>query len=532
MTAGLSAIAEPAIAPSHVRASEGDNRLAIAQLAIPTSLRPSEVRRHLPEYLANCAAADRRVCCTIFDDSPDPAARAAYREVLREARRTSRLELRYAGVEQKLKFVKRVIDSRRVPADVVKTALFDLDACGLTTLGANLNAILLATAGEPVVVVDDDTSCRVGRMTTGPRPGRETAPADDVLVRPWTPGGEFELCDVWSFESRDAALDAVTFEDRDYLALHERALSGGPSSERVIASLHGLAGDCGWGTPAAWLFLSQPAFARLTASADRYQAACVSREIVKHVERPTLTNRLDNFMSTFMGLDNRALLPPFKPVGRGSDLAFGHLLSTCHPDAWLLTMPCVLPHAPPETRRFSPGEIGRSASGTSLSSLFAALLRAWIPSAPRPARALPAPPSSSDAIAEWTLAAIGSAFEDLAALPHAAFVARVHEHAHADANVMGQRLDARLAAMRGHDGPWTEDLRASRDRLARASSDPAYALPLDLRQRRGEDEAWQVLRRLLARYGRLLQWWPALRDEARRLRAAGHPLSEGVTDAW
>ena len=51
-------------------------------------------------------------------------------------------------------------------------------------------------------------------------------------------------------------------------------------------------------------------------------------------------------MTTFFGLDNRVLLPPFFPVQRNSDGIFGLMLqkSTWHGTAFL---PSVLLHAPP-----------------------------------------------------------------------------------------------------------------------------------------------------------------------------------------
>jgi len=52
------------------------------------------------------------------------------------------------------------------------------------------------------------------------------------------------------------------------------------------------------------------------------------------------------------GLDNRELLPPFPPVGRWEDGAFGLMLSKCFPNHYAVYFPWVVIHAPLETRAY------------------------------------------------------------------------------------------------------------------------------------------------------------------------------------
>ena len=50
-------------------------------------------------------------------------------------------------------------------------------------------------------------------------------------------------------------------------------------------------------------------------------------------------------------------------------------------------------------------------------------------------------------------------------------------------------------------------------------TEPDYIVPVDLRERFGDQGALPAFQRLISHFGRLLQCWPALVEAARDLRA-------------
>ena len=62
-------------------------------------------------------------------------------------------------------------------------------------------------------------------------------------------------------------------------------------------------------------------------------------------------------MTTFLGIDNRHLLPPFFPVQRNSDGIFGHMLRKCVDGSHVAFLPWILLHAPEPPRSFTPDDL-------------------------------------------------------------------------------------------------------------------------------------------------------------------------------
>ena len=94
----------------------------------------------------------------VLDDSSTRQAREKCRVVVWDLSSQYHRTILYAGFEEKIVYAKRLMDMARVPADSVKFAMFGAGIGG-TSVGANRNAMLLHTAGELGVCVDDDILC-------------------------------------------------------------------------------------------------------------------------------------------------------------------------------------------------------------------------------------------------------------------------------------------------------------------------------------------------------------------------------------
>jgi hypothetical protein len=226
----------------------------------------------------------------------------------------------------------------------------------------------------------------------------------------------------------------------------------------------------------------------LVGSESAYRAALATRRVIRAATRPTVCDA-GVCMGLNLGLDLRRPLPPFLPVQRNEDGAFGALVSACCPDAFFGFLPWLVPHEPPGGRAGAPEDLLCGAAGIHTSHAVQLLLQAHAP------RGLPA---------------AGAALADLAALPPAGFAEAVRLPALAAAAGLASHLAGLLKKYRGRPGYWAADVRRVLEVIRRRVAEPDYTMPEDLAQAFGPERATEALRGVVGRFGRLLQIWPAV----------------------
>jgi hypothetical protein len=454
----------------------------------------------------------------------------------------------YAGLEEKILFAKKIINYGGFPPQVVKFALFDTEKSGLNSIGANRNSLLLQSVGDAILDVENDTLCRIA-----PAPGRKELLSLMAKVAPfesWLTSDSEQAfrpisfpCEMWFYPSREAALRTAEVFDTDLLAMHERLLGKDLSScllryserddpdpneaddrfirgleanpGRIMVTLNGLYGDSGWGTPSDYLFLIGDSFKRLISSEAEYRLACTSREVLRAVDRVVITDRSDNMQTTFFGLDNRHLAPPYLPVSRGADYIYGMTLSRCFDDCYFAHLPWMLFHQPVEFRSFWPGEVVRSASGIDFNILVSTLINQC--------EFGPSKKSGGE-----KLRRLGQFFESLGALPPRELEeyirAQITRRASLIISALMNRLDEYGEALEF----WATDVRQYIGILRQSIVKEEYSLPLEILYGRSVPEARDLIRRLIRNFGKLLSEWPDIVEAARSLRAQGHSLARPI----
>jgi hypothetical protein len=495
--------------------------VTIDTIAVVTARRAPALARCITSYGHHAARFARRPSFLVSDDSLSPRDREACVAGARKAAANCGAEVVYVGAIEKLEILRGMVATGAVPPDIIAFAFSDAEQVGRNTNGANRNLLLWLTHGSSLYVVDDDTICDTYRPSGASDVVRVVRGAADERRDPsevWPLGSDGERDD----ERREGMCRAQAI---DVLGEHERWLGKriaiktrvhpalaptpvGPPA-RVAVTTNGLIGDCGWGSPAEYLFLRDASRDRLTKSDAAYRASVTSRQIVRAVRQPVLSERVDDFMSTFLAIDNRLVLPPFMPVCRGTGRVFARLVSLCRP-GWFAHLPFVLRHEPVERRRFPPGEICRSAAGIDLSRLVCCLLDTL----PRAHHTDPAARLMHYGRALTSVASQGVAgFRELAVDCVRSALART-----ADA------LEARADAETDHLSLCRRDTLAYAASLRRTIARPDVHIPLDLRSGRSLDDAEAVTRRLVFRFGRLLACWPDVLD----LRAHSHLEPRGL----
>ena len=133
-----------------------DERDGISAIGIPTRNRVGSVLAALRSYHTNASMHGRRVRFVVADSSsaPDQERLASALDVLRK---DIDIEVEHLDEAWRANLIRTLADETDCSPDVLRFALYGCETCG-TNYGANRNALLLATAGELSVHVDDDTS--------------------------------------------------------------------------------------------------------------------------------------------------------------------------------------------------------------------------------------------------------------------------------------------------------------------------------------------------------------------------------------
>jgi hypothetical protein len=382
-------------------------------------------------------------------------------------------------------------------------------------LGASRNLHLLATAGEAILSLDDDIDCQFA-----PAPELDEAGIDVDLSAD-------DPAQVWAYPDRQSLVAALPWADLDLIGEHEKLLGrfvsdftppssrgesvpppngltvgGVPSPRenepRVRVTLGGLAGDCGWGTPSRYLFLDDQSFRRLAETDECYRAGVTSREMRRVAPRWLVSGRVDNLIAAMFAADGRSPLPPFVPVGRGSDVVFGRLLKAIEPSASFGHLPWAIRHEPVEQRRFSPGEILRSATTTDLKGMFCALL-------------------TDDGPVDG-LATAARSLAQASRLAAPEFLQQLIDRRARQIDGEIEFLTQRLSAL-GRAAPQSRrDLEAYRSSLARSRGEATSAVPAELLYRRELASAVEAAQRIVGLFSQLLAAWPELIAQTRLLQ--------------
>lgn len=505
-------------------ARDGDDAARVASIAIATRDRPEVLARSVESYAVHLRDHGRDAEIVVSDDSVAPATREATRATLTTLATRYGVRIAYAGAEQKAAFARALLaESGANPVDV-EFALSNPEQLGWTE-GANRNALLLDTVGEALLCVDDDTICASSTL-----PDAGAAGALDL-------SSTNDPTSFWFFPDHDAAVAAAHFTDDDFLAAHEtllgrdvgRLVAGGQAlgldamqasflhrleqaGGRVAFTMAGSVGDSGMGMRSAYFFVDAASRERLLASDPAYRAALASRQVMRGVTRPTITNQTF-CMGLNLGLDNRALLPPFVPVQNNADGAFGHAVRACVSDAFAGYVPRALLHRTVTTRVFDFDDLVARTGTPSTCDLIPLVLSTW-----------QAPPGPASTRAR--MRSLGDFLCALGALPEtelrrtlAALWWRLSAHTLA-------RLGEIERAGGERSAQWGDDARRYAEARTRGMLDGCSIGPRDLAEQRGPDDALPCFGRIVARYGALLRVWPDLVDGAKALRQRGVRVAE------
>lgn len=487
----------------NVRA-RGSTHVEITTVAIVTANRSRQLERCLRSFIENCQKYGRTPRFMVVDGSAQKVVSELNRRLLKRLGRETGARLQYVGQDEVLCLHGRLCSSGIDPATL---------EAGLTTgsTGAGRNIATLLTAGEHVLMVDDDVVCR-------PWSWAHESAGLDVLGHAWPQRTEF-------FATRQQAFLAAGHAQEDVLAAHARLLGqdvptllarrqgnledacghvldglqkGRPL--RVQITFLGIAGDSGTYCPYRHLFSSGATQEHLRSDINSYRRALTSREVCRGVSADAIAHNRQ-CIATCMAMVNTEPRPPFMPVGRNEDGVFGAMLTMCQPDTLFGYSACGVRHDSERCSRYDNGVI-RSAAETRLSDVVIGLTQG-----------LGAPQLSGVPLRR--LQALGNAFEDIGHLPLEAIAdSLAKRRGHARAQQL-RVIDDMLCRTAEYPEYWRKDLEVFKGAVLNHLGDSSLSIPvecLDVGDRTG---SLGRTRQTLSSFGLLMSAWPDLWTQSR-----------------
>jgi hypothetical protein len=447
-------------------------------VVVLTADRPAALARCLSSVVAGQGATERQIRLSVFDNSislSDETAAVA-----------RRFGVRYLGRETIKYWRARLISGGSSP-EVVDFALASVPL----GIGAARNAILLESAGKPIICLDDDVVCSLVRRApaTASKP-KCAGPDPRTFAFPGSGDDVFEPSHSSLFASYRPLGKTV---DEYGLSESSVLVRGWRPNRRIRLAMTGLRGNDALVSPSRLLFLKDESRDNLLRTESVYRRAYMEASNTKYVESLSLVEA-PVCCAASIGLDNSSILPPFLPSGRGQDMLFGLCASLCDPLMARVYLPEIVLHQPVESRQ-RPEHAIWSNTRFSTARLAARLLSSCVP--------------SDFAAVDQRIIACGETLERCASESVAAFVeacgATWQEYC------VGTIRTCQGFVEKYHGCPtfWREDIDRFATMLASEATDINCAVPVEWTNATTGGK-WGALREYVVQFARLLQEWPRM----------------------
>jgi hypothetical protein len=485
-------------------------------VVIRTCDRPAALARLLSGLAPYCDAGDvERVL--VVDDSRDASARTENRQSLERLRRAG-VSTYYHGHDAQQALARRCAGLVE-GAESAASWLLVPDADGsVPTPGRALNHALLLTAGERIILLDDD-------VVVTPKEGSPHIDAAPVVGNVPLEAGFYRgfesvqdstrVADLSPFAVHAACLgrtlatflQSSTVRDDTFANpwLHSRDVADLHADVPILVSVNGVFGDPGT-QQAHWLYdLGEGhGYRQLVASEDDYRYFTTHRTVWRGHHRTALLPDHDLMLTAGVGVDNRRFMPPTAPRGRNEDLLFGNIVKYLYPASMTVSLPWGLVHQPETERRWDPADLDRPHRAGPL-ALLASLSRACAPLCPARSEL-------------QRLAFLAESCRSIADASPGRFRDHVMQQILTSRSRLVQRLQAHLAERTSAPRYWSEDIR----RIIAANTRPPdhsienWAMTIGFGSNKDSSaDAEERLRSLYRDYSCALDVWPQFWESCR-----------------
>jgi hypothetical protein len=501
----------------------------ITTIGILTCHRPEALHRCVSSFLDNCRVYGRKPRIFVTDDSVQSSQRAANIASLeRVSRSNPEIHFSHGGLTEKRHYSRLLALRSAVDPAIIEFALFNPENLSKKACGPNRNALFLETVGESFLSIDDDVVCR---PSINP----------DSCQKPEVNSAK-DPTQVLIFQDRPTLLSQRPEQTIDMLALHENLLAKrldqllrsapespvtfgklSPSllrrlqqkSPDVRVSWTGIYGDSGARYPTHYLWKDESTYRQLVTSEEIYRRLSISREIFRAPRSVTLGYG-GYCQSTALAYEHATVLPPYMPL-RGLDIIFGKTFIKCFRDSLIGYHPWALLHDPPEARSNTSEDIRKCGRAIPYYEILQGLIETY-----------PAPEYGSDAAK--SLEELGAHLHMISQLSTGEFEEILSRQF---CKKVTRRIEGLTHQIQTHSAAppyWSRDIEAYIQVLKKTLTPAGHRAAILAEESDLPAEARLALaQRLTARFGRLLQAWPALIEAARELKSSGISLARPLS---
>lgn len=477
-----------------------------AVLCIPTAGRPETLVRTVCSFAENFRRHGHPLPILISEDTRDPACSASYRSLLSQALPTG----------QSVKLLDRPAKKREI--ERLSRKGFDPDVLSFLWLapvrrsydaqGAGCNFLMYAAAGKFYLGVDDDILCRAVHPDTLPEAKKRQAffykrlanLQEALEFRPSHEPDFADSCLKWLGRGSRAVFSEAAPSRAKLLQCHAsfwRRLSSPESKVRMIN--HGIVGDMGIDNPVQFLNLNPRNSQALADNDAEVGRLLTCRHGLSLALEPQLTDSA-LMQSHSFGLDLRILFPPFIPWFRNLDTLFSRMFFSMNRTDFSMRLPLAMVHKPGTSRAPLPDPRGNARAAHQLIRVSTLLIGLTDPS----------PGSEAGLDPAASLSWVGARLQNLAALEPADFARAIDEKC--------RELLAGNCQILSIPSPFTSipAWASARAGLLQQCLEllecPELLAPYEIGSDKGPD--WEGLRVFFHHYGKSLEIWPALMQEA------------------
>jgi len=489
---------------------KGEEPLQISCLGVTTCDRMEQLRRCLSSYVSELRQHGRTFEVAVMDDAGSIENRKVCRTWLRSFGQKFQVKVFYAGEEEKAAYVTRMA-MEGVPSETMRFLL--TNPLGIPrSPGANRNALLLHTATEPVVTCDDDSVCFLADFREGTQAPKAVSVGNSQLDchfvsshREAVDSVSSAACDLFSAHEQLLGR-SLLFGSRPFVAFGNQEVAStrnadaNPVGDRggaVRITVSGVLGDSGMPHCAGFMFSKGQIRERFLRQWDSRNFLEAGRYIIRGVCRPVVAPHAGVMMTTATGPDNRVVLPPFLPSGRGEDTFFGVAARKCISDLLVGFIPFGLLHAPKDQRTYEP--LGAAFRISDLAMVVLAEC-----------------PDQPGVSVEEGLRSLGEYLLEYTRVDYSEFRSRLLGSVKKSLAAMIKACKLSLLEFHSSPGKWAREMRRWIEHLESRVERVNAGIPEGLLITSSSDVAVQ---RFLHGYGYALQQWIEIVATSRRLRA-------------
>ncbi len=277
------------------------------------------------------------------------------------------------------------------------------------------------------------------------------------------------------------------------------------SEANIYMTFNGLVGDSGSTSPLQVIFCSEKERERILLSQDSYRLAFQSRERCKAADQVNIQGA-DSCMTTFFGLDNRNLLPPFFPNFRMEDALFGQMLAKCNADSCFANLPWTLLHIPIEKRQFSSIQIEIEDSFWPFDAVRAAMRNFQ---------------TGTKMPFEKALRRVGEELINFGMLPFEDYREILARDVNASRALRVMEHEDLLKRYPQSPAYWKKDVKTILQQLKQATLNEMIFAPIHMVEEFGQHEAEKMVQALVYKFGKLVSTWSDIVQVSKELRKKG-----------